>query len=255
MYMKGFYEAIREQNEKINIQIKRCGSYIPHFHANLEIFAVKRGKHEICCNGVNYVLSDGDCAFFDGYDVHGYEDPIISDRDCVLVIPPKYASRFNEERKKPKILSPVFHSPETVNAIMEITERALLAPKSENILRAAIDLLLTIISEKLVYGDEDDAPRDIELVGKMLSLFNEKFKDGIKLKDAAKYLGYSEEHLSRVFHRYFGRSVPSYLNELRIDYVEKRKATGNEKITDLIYEAGFSGVQTYYRNKNKSDKK
>lgn len=253
--MKGYYEVLREQDERLNIQFKRHSKIIPHFHANIEIFAVKRGKHEVCCNGVNYVLSDGDCAFFDGYDVHGYEVPEISDEDCVLIIPPKYATRFNEERKKPKILSPVFHSPETVNAIMEITERAFLNPKSESILRAAIDLLFAIVSEKLVYGDEDDAPRDIELVGKMLSFFNEKFKDGIKLKDAAKHLGYSEEHLSRVFHRYFGRSVPSYINELRLDYVEKRKATGNEKITDLIYEAGFSGVQTYYRNKNKSDKK
>lgn len=192
---------------------------------------------------------------FDGYDVHGYEAPIVSGNDCVLIIPPKYAARFNAERKKPKILTPVIHSPETVNAIFEISDRILNCCKSENIVRAAVDLLFAIVNEKLVYGDECNAPRDIELVGKMLSLFNERFKDGIKLKDAAKYLGYSEEHLSRVFHRYFGRSVPSYLNELRVDYVEKRKATGNEKITDLIYEAGFSGVQTYYRNKNKSDKK
>lgn len=252
--MKSYFEVSREQDEGLNLQFKRHGKFLPHFHANIEIFAVKRGKHEICCNGQSYVLTDGDCAFFDGYDVHGYEKPVLSDEDCVLIIPPKYATRFNEERKKPKILSPVFHSPETVNAIMEITERTFLSPKSESILRAAIDLLFAIVSEKLVYGDEDDAPRDIELVGKMLSLFNEKFKDGIKLKDAAKHLGYSEEHLSRVFHRYFGKSVPSYINELRIEYIEKKQLEEKQKITNLIYEAGFSSAQTYYRNKNKSAK-
>lgn len=59
------------------------------------------------------------------------------------------------------------------------------------------------------------------------------------------------EHLSRVFKKYLGRNILEYINDLRLDKVSDMTKKG-EKITTAIFEAGFSALASYYRNKKRT---
>ena len=62
---------------------------------------------------------------------------------------------------------------------------------------------------------------------------------------------YSTEHVSRVFHKYLRVGLPKFINDLRLDYIENElMLSDKKKITDLIFEAGFKSVQSYYRSKS-----
>ncbi|MBQ3219170.1 MAG: helix-turn-helix domain-containing protein, partial [Clostridia bacterium] len=67
-------------------------------------------------------------------------------------------------------------------------------------------------------------------------------------------LGYSDAHISRIFSLYVKKSLPDYVNELRFKEVNRLIENTNGKITDLIFDAGFNSIQTYYRVKSKLTK-
>ena len=80
--------------------------------------------------------------------------------------------------------------------------------------------------------------------------------EDVRRKKIAAALGYTEEHISRVFNRYIGSSISAYLNRVRIEYIERLRRDGDKRPTiELIYESGFKSQQTYYRVKQKEKEK
>ncbi|MBQ8308818.1 MAG: helix-turn-helix transcriptional regulator [Clostridia bacterium] len=88
----------------------------------------------------------------------------------------------------------------------------------------------------------------------ILAYIQQNYRAEISRKSIARALGYTEAHISRVFHRYLGVGLAEYINGLRLAYVKKLRANGDTRTTiELIYEAGFNSQQTYYRVKGKSN--
>ena len=115
---------------------------------------------------------------------------------------------------------------------------------------AVINLILSAVSAKLqIIHEQDDTDR--ELIIKILDDVNKNFRKDATLKSVSARLGYCTAHLSRTFHKYLKMSLPEYVNNLRLDYVEKHKHDKNVLITELIFDAGFKSIQSYYRNKHR----
>ena len=72
--------------------------------------------------------------------------------------------------------------------------------------------------------------------------------EAFSLKNIARKFGYAQAHVSRVFHRYTNTGLPRYVNRLRLNYIETRRRNDpSASLTDLIFDAGFKSIPTYYR--------
>ena len=110
------------------------------------------------------------------------------------------------------------------------------------------------LGERLTFT-EIKGREESSAVREILGYIEENFRGDVSRKTVARALGYSEAHVSRVFHRFMGEGLSAYVNRLRHAYVQRALNLNPERtVMELIEEAGFTGVQTYYRTKNKGPK-
>lgn len=249
--MKAYHEQLREESESLIIQRSTNHTFNPHFHINVELLIVKKGKTKITCNGMEYLLTDGMIAFFDSYDIHEYVTyPADNTDDCLLVVPLKMLDNFNKIRKSGKIINPVFYDVELCNKLIYIIDTFLIEQTDKTIIASSVDLILSLINSKLQILESSEN-NDGELIVKILDYINKNFKSDVSLQKVSAILGYCTAHVSRTFHKYLKMTLPEYVNNLRLDYVEKHKNDKDVLITKLIFDAGFKSIQTYYRNKKR----
>ncbi len=252
--MNGFYEHIRETQNELVIFRNNQHNFLPHFHINVEIYILNDGEQQITCNGKTYQIQSGNVAFFDSYDIHGYIAPKTPCKDsCVILIPYSLLAHFRTFRQKLRLSTPIIHDKALTENLLKIIDEVLLKNNDKNIITAGVDMMLALIEQKLNYetsGQNDD----VTLVKKILEFIDNNYQKDAKLSTIANNLGYTEEHLSRIFHKYLNQSIPSYVNGLRLAYVERELKKGEKKLSEIIFDAGFNSFQTYYRNKNKIEK-
>lgn len=249
--MKAFYEEYRDDDE--NLDVRRNGFYLfpPHFHRNIEILIVNQGAYTVVHNGVSYSVKDGDIFFCGSYDLHSYGTPEGKEQDdCCVIIPARLTSAFNERNKGLRPVSPVIREPALCAELLNIADRWMVKEKNPDAVRgAAANLLLSLIEQKLELrpGKEKD---ETQLIRKILTYLSANFREDISLPFLAKKFGYTEAHVSRVFHRYTETGLPRYLNRLRLNYVETcKKNDPHADLTRVIFDAGFKSIPTYYRAK------
>ncbi len=249
--MKGYYEGFREQDTGLNVFRNHQHDFPPHFHNNVEIYLLEEGEQNIVCNGKEYAMQSGDIAFFDSYDIHGYlptETPCKG--SCVLIVPFSLLAHFRSFRKGGKVRSPIVRDGDLTKKLLKIIDGVLSQTKDKNVATAAVDMILAFLEQKLAYGTETER-EDVTLLKKILEFIGDNYRTDVRLSTIAMNLGYTEEHLSREFHKFLHQSIPSYVNRLRLDYVDAEVKKGEKKLSEIIYEAGFNNFQTYYRNKKK----
>ncbi len=248
--MKAFYEQHRETDE--NVKERNINHvFEAHFHQNIEIFAVNKGRYTISRNGETQEISDGEIAFFDSYDIHAYEKMHIDEADdCVLIIPYSNAKKFNFLKNDRSVQDFIVKDQSLARQIINLADEYLANGFSKAVEQSVNELILSLLFEKLTFTEQKEKYK-LELIRNLLLYANENFKENISLTTASKVLGYSEAYLSRTFHKYFKTTFPNYVNLLRLNYLENEKVKNPEKkITELIFESGFNSIQSYYRNKN-----
>ena len=249
--MKAFYEEYRDDDE--NLIVMRNGFYLfpPHFHRNIEILIVNKGAYTVVHNGVSYSVENGDLFFCGSYDLHSFGTPEGKEQDdCCMIIPARLTSAFNERNKGLRPVSPVIREPALCAELLSIADRWMDKEKNPDSVRgAAANLLLSLIEQKLDLrpGKEKD---ETQLIRMILSYLSAHFREDISLPYLAKKFGYTEAHVSRVFHRYTETGLPRYINRLRLNYVDTcKKNDPHADLTRVIFDAGFKSIPTYYRAK------
>lgn len=248
--MNGFYEKHRD--ELIITHLKRCGSHLfpSHFHQNAEIYILKSGEYRISVNGEEHRLTSGSILLIDSFDIHEYPDDRLCD-DCVLIIPYHLMARFNSLRGNRRPTSPVITSAELVDRIIYIIDTFLKGNDSVAVCDDATALILSLLYEAMEFEGRDDKS-EASLIRSILFYIQDNYRTDITRDAIARALGYTPEHISRVFKKHLARGLNDYINSLRLAYIEYRQTEADPpSITDLIYEAGFGSEQTYYRAKRK----
>ena len=92
----------------------------------------------------------------------------------------------------------------------------------------------------------DDVARDESAVIKAIAAIKQS-EEPLALADLAARTGYSPTHFQRVFTRHTGMSPAAYARALR-DERARRALSEGARVTDAIYDAGFSGPSRFYDN-------
>ena len=250
--MREFYEMHREEGE---LHFSRNGIHIfaAHFHLNPEILIVARGGYEITLSGKSYRVGEGCIAVMDSYEIHSYDDRLETETadDAVLIFPYRYLRRFYKRHEGMRIANPVIEDNELCRSLMTIADEYL--KSSEPVKEAAAELFFAKLEERLTFC-EDKRSGETALIRRILAYIQENYTENISRAVIARELGYTEAHISRVFHSYIGKGISEYINGVRLAHIDRRLAADDGRsITELIYEAGFGSQQTYYRARRRED--
>ncbi len=90
----------------------------------------------------------------------------------------------------------------------------------------------------------DDVARDERAVLAAIAAIKSA-EQPLALADLARFAGYSPAHFQRVFARHTGLSPSAYARALRAER-SAQALTSEQRVTDAIYEAGFSGPSRFY---------
>lgn len=249
--MKTLYEEYRDDDERVEVQRNRCYVFQAHFHRNLEILVVNRGLQRVMLNGETYSVGAGDVLFCNSYDLHSYEGAKPENQDnCVVIIPARYTVRFRERNKGLRPFSPVVHDEDLCRDLLSVADKWMREDReSENVRGAATELFLSLVEKKLNFIPEKEKD-ETQLIRKILSFLSEHFREDVSLPQLARHFGYTEAHLSRVFHRYTNTGLPRYVNRLRLNYIESAlRFSSAPDLTQVVFDSGFKSLPTYYRAK------
>ncbi|MBR2930077.1 MAG: helix-turn-helix transcriptional regulator [Clostridia bacterium] len=242
-----FYEKHREDENALHITRSRPHEYPAHFHQNLELFILRQGHYSLTVGGVRHELGDGSIALMDSYEVHEYGKG--EGDDCVVIIPYSYLARFNKDRG---VLLPersVITDGEMCERLLSIIDGFIIKGASDYTTDAAVELMLSLVKERFEFTSCRQRS-ETALIKEILSYIQDNYRHAISRRSIAAHLGYTEEHISRVFHRFIGSGIQQYVNTLRYNYIEKCKRDGDTRsASELIFDAGFGSEQTYYRYK------
>ncbi len=95
----------------------------------------------------------------------------------------------------------------------------------------------------------DCVSRDEAAVARAMATI-ETAEERVSLAALARAVGYSPTHFQRVFKRKLGVSPAAYARALRADRA-KQGLQGRARVTDAIYDAGYSGPSAFYRDNGK----
>lgn len=254
-----FYFEQQKEKDDIVTYGRNCDHiYNAHFHINIELLIIRRGKYKITVDGNSYIVQDGDIALFESYSIHSY-DCMLSDvsenDDCVLVIPSKYFIRSDKKSNNRQIVSPIIHDPNLVDFILKTTDDIFAKKHAEDVYVSAVNLILSLITERMRYTENTkygETLNDKTLVHNCLTYIKKNFLDDCSRSTLAKVFGYSESYISHVFGKYVKMSIPSYVNNLKVQHIQNEIAAHPEKsITEIILSSGFNNIQAYYYYTNK----
>ena len=85
------------------------------------------------------------------------------------------------------------------------------------------------------------------IVMKSLDYIHKNYPESISRSDIAAYIGMSERHLTRCFHREVGITPITYLNRYRVQQAKTLLDNGNKGITEIALEVGFSSHSYFSR--------
>ncbi len=243
--MKSFFEKFRDDSSRISIRRNENHVYPLHFHSNLEIFIIKKGCYNVTCNNQIYTVCDNSLFIFDSYDIHSYVSRLDDEcEDAVVIIPYDYLSNFLSVKNGKKLANPLIISQALINKLYSIVAE-LETSESPYKTQALVDLLLSTLLESVELSNEK-IESDNGVLRLILSHVQNNFKGSCTREDIASSLGYSKTYISKVFNLYMKCNISTYVNTLRAKYVKDNLNKG-KTVLELIYEAGFSSQQTYYR--------
>ena len=245
--MKSFYEKNREDDGKLLVHGASEG-FPAHYHRNLEIPIVLCGEQKLSVNDKELTLKDGCLTVIDSYDVHAYKKfDGEKTGEIIVIIPYEYMQSFNARRQGLRAQADVIDNPALCQRLADIVNRFMRAEQPTEVRRTATALFLAVLYENIAWT-HDRGKDEATLVRNILTHIHENYRLEISRSTIAHALGYTEAHVSRVFHRYLKTGISSYVNRLRLAYIERLRADGDGRTTiELIYEAGFQSQQTYYR--------
>lgn len=247
--MNSFYEKHRDDNASIHISRSRPHTYPSHFHQSVEIYILAKGEYLVNINGAEHRLSGGDIAFIDSYDIHSFEEVDAERDDCVLIIPFKLLGEFNKLRYDRQLSGNIISDPKLVCRILMLVDDVMTSGEGEEAVDSAARLILALLYGRLSFSDVRERG-EASLVRSILSYIQLHYREDLTRYTISRALGYTPEHISRVFNKYVKSGLNRYINALRISYINERLSRGDApSLRALIYEAGFNSEHTYYRSK------
>ena len=238
------YEYFRDKDEKVMSSFGTSPVVPDHFHRNLELHYFTEDGARVTVGDSEFTANRDDIVFINNYMPHSIEN---EHTKYFIIIPPAYSSDLDKSLSK-KALSPHLCDTEFNRTMLPIL-KTIRENKSmpSLVMKGYLDILFgSLLSHYPTHPNED--PKNMDLVIKILRYIEEHSSESVTLDSLSANFGYNKYYFSRLFNRFVGTNLSSYLGFVRLrTFMRLKKEQKNEKITKLASLAGFDSLPTFYR--------
>lgn len=250
--MQPQYEAERDVKHNINCVYRSLDNVHPHFHQSIEITCMLEGELNFKIGSREYPLSDGQITFTPAYFPHSSSHSERKNRAVVLIVPKKYCEAFYSFYGNADFfyLDDVKKNKEIVRHIQALADG--IETMDDFTRQAYVNMIFALIASN--YSPAESSDKHIDFAVEIIRYLEENCTRQLTLESVSAHFGYSKYYFSRLFNKTFSCTLPSYLNALRVRCLESHQTQTDEldkSKSDLIYEAGFNTLSSYYRAKKK----
>ena len=239
---------------KINVNKRLIDFHFPtHGHEFYEIELVTDGVAKYTVNGKTFKLEKGSLYFVTPADIH-HVDVMDGSNATVINV------QFDEKSVEPSLM---------LNFIKSGREKTIKLNGDDWIY--AINLFELLLSEHDGNGDyrniclknylenilvfflrqnlDEDLTqiKDNRSMSKAVIYVHSKFRDGISLKEASDFCGFTPSYFSVKFHDYTGVTFKEYVDRLKISYAENLLRSTDMSITEVCFNSGYKNVSSFIR--------
>lgn len=238
--MDNIYESLRDDQQEI-FYFEKPKDVFSHFHEAVEInYALS--DVAVQNNEKTTILSKGQFAFHDSYDIHSNKNGDI----IALILPKKFIADYLSFTKHTSLKEKFFKDDdeEILTLLKKFKD---LSQKNELEIKGLINLLLgRIIAKTSLIKTESD--KNSSLIYKVVKYINDNHTNKITLELLSSEFNYSVSHISHTIGTYLSCNLNTYLNKVRLtNFVELTKNSPDKIITNALA-VGFDSLQTFYRN-------
>ncbi len=236
-----------------------------HWHEEVEIIRVAKGKGNIAVNGNWYVLDEGDIMILCPYVMHSInkyqDDPSEVDAfvfnlrlletstadACTLKY---FAPLLNAQQSTPCILKegqPCYEmANECVKQIFDYSAGEL--GYELNIKANLYWLFYHVFKNNLLRAETDVTEgKKCYAVRQALEYIRANYNKEITIETLAKLCGYSEFYMMKMFKRFTGVTCIDYVNNHRLNIAGEMLLSDKEEISQIAYKVGYNNISYFNR--------
>lgn len=225
----------------------------PHCHNARELLIVTRGCVDIVLNGEQKSVAAGEITFIDSYDIHAY-----TFCDCErysLVFSNEYCRMlFDDSKTLPHHVKCSEEGFAKIKSLLDdyYGKYGEMIPNGLLVEGLVSFILGTVESEA---GRIEKREKPGELIVEILDYIKNNSDSELTLADVALRFGYTPNYFSSLFNKFVQMSFNDYLNYVRYTKAAEFILLQGCTATNVAMKCGFGSMNTYYRAKNKFDKK
>lgn len=237
--------------------------HIPvHWHDEIEIIYVKKGKLSICVQEEMYQALSGDVLFVNPGELHFMESDDMSVEYYTILFPLEFISFQTEDLLEQQVLQPL-RMKNLLFPICIIEEE--MKWKITALLKQAIEIneekaifyqlrtriLLLEIIELFLKNNSFCKPsfaHTSSLQREMISYIQKHYTEKITLQMLAHEFHLSEKYISVYFKKHFSISFMQYVGHLRMTKAKHLLLSTDLPITEVALSCGFFSVNLFIRN-------
>ena len=218
---------------------------LPHFHKEIEMIYVRRGKSGAVANRNSYEISDGDLFVAFPHQIHYFPDSEVGEF-VLLIISPKVFFGLDTE----------LNSFEPIKNVIHIEKNGKIAGIMESIVNAKGDYLLTersayvnlAMAEILPSLGLLPVPQSSNVTVKsILEYCNKHYTEDISLDSISENLHLNKFYISHVINKQMNMKLSDFVNSLRINYACDILRDTDKKIADVSEDVGFGTIRSFNR--------
>ena len=232
-----------------------------HWHTEMEIIRILRGKLKIRLNNCEYEAETGDIIFVNPETIHG-AIPENCVYECIIfhidfldtatysckffvesILNREFVIRdFNKYTENNFIVS--------VNAVFEAMKHKSSGYKFR-VIGALYEMLGVVVDNHLytnVTGDSEISDsRNIPKLKKVLSFLRDNYDCQLSLENIAKAADMSPKYFCYFFKEKTGKTPLQYLNGFRIEKASQKLLSSDQSVTEIAFSCGFNDLSYFIK--------
>lgn len=253
---------------KYDTFIPNCFSIFPmHWHDEMEIIKIIKGKYIVNINLKEYVVEEGDIVILKPCTLHSFKqyenekmvsktimfDLSMLNSNVTDACSIKYFTPFLDNKVSyPTILKP---SDKGYKNIKNCIDKLFLCYEEKNeffelqLKSYLFELFYILFKECFEIHDcstkiKDDTTNDIKAILEYIKI---NYMNPISIKDLANVVNFSEHYFMRFFKKYMGMTCVDYINEYRLKIATNLLQTTDMTIMEIALKVGVNNISYFNR--------
>lgn len=257
--MKAFYET-RYYPTKLKVWNKRYTDvhFVPHWHSEIELIFVRKGKIQIIIDGSSFTANTGDLIICDGGLVHYSTARHVNNELDFLI----FDSRLIDHTFtgfhliNPLVTKKILIEHNLFDLFINMHDELENEFNKQDILyEKIISSVIQYFCVQLIRVTQDREKRshlskyeeENLLLKRVIDYIESNYEEDIRLKDAAAIMNMTESYFSTFFKLRTNYNFTDYINIIRLEHSIKDIHSTTKNFTEIAFSNGFNNLRTFNR--------